>query len=353
MVQVHLFRPFSVNDLLDAVPAHGQGRLPCSIARKEPGARRRAALPGCRHGVRRGRGQQPPPLDAAHPRRPVRPLVEGIHAGDGEGGLRQPRRRSPRRTTSRSASHDDVSHTSLRVRPGVHHRGQGRRRLHLLRPGRRRHRRGQQELDQDHRRGDVRATRRGSSSTTRRSRDPGRPRTCASGPGRSGPPTSCSARASSHATSSQFIERVEHAARGRRRRGVPAEQPVRPRRGLGPAAAHDAERHHPQADPLLRDRCRHGRDRRGHGRAHQHDHADLLLRDLGRAAARRSHPQDQGRHRGHLRQEGPRARREELRGGGPHARAPARGEAPDGRRRARGRPRPPCRSHAPAVRAER
>ena len=53
VVQVHLFRPFSVNALLDAVPAHGEGdRGARSHARSR--ARRRAALPGRRHGLRRG-----------------------------------------------------------------------------------------------------------------------------------------------------------------------------------------------------------------------------------------------------------------------------------------------------------
>ncbi len=42
--------------------------------------------------------------------------------------------------------------------------------------------------------------------------------------------------------------------------------------------------------------------RRRHGRPHQHDHADLLLRDLRRAAARGGHRPDQAGHREDLRQ---------------------------------------------------
>ena len=47
----------------------------------------------------------------------------------------------------------------------------------------------------------------------------------------------------------------------------------------------------------------------GHARPDQHHHADLLLRDLGRAAARAGDRQDQGRDREDLRQEGRRGRR--------------------------------------------
>jgi Pyruvate/2-oxoacid:ferredoxin oxidoreductase gamma subunit len=56
----------------------------------------------------------------------------------------------------------------------------------------------------------------------------------------------------------------------------------------------ECQRHRARARPqALDDRRRQGRPRRRHGRAHQHDHADLLLRALGRAAARRGDPRDQ------------------------------------------------------------
>ena len=44
-----------------------------------------------------------------------------------------------------------------------------------------------------------------------------------------------------------------------------------------------------QAAALLRDRRLRRRAKRGHGQPHQHDHADLLLRDLRRPAARAGH----------------------------------------------------------------
>jgi pyruvate-ferredoxin/flavodoxin oxidoreductase len=49
----------------------------------------RAALPGRRHGARPGLRQWRAGDAAAHDRRPVRPIVEGFHAGDGESGVRR------------------------------------------------------------------------------------------------------------------------------------------------------------------------------------------------------------------------------------------------------------------------
>ena len=72
---------------------------------------------------------------------------------------------------------------------------------------------------------------------------------------------------------------------GRAGRGLPAEQPVRPRRGLGPPAGRGAGGHHRKAASA----ARHRRQQRGgddrHGTPHQHDHADLLLRAERRPAA--------------------------------------------------------------------
>ena len=93
---------------------------------KEPGSRRRAAVPGRRDGARRARRDRRPAVDAAGHRRPVRPVLEGVRPGDGQGRLRRaregaaeeplhgrdrrrrlahvpgrrPRRSPPRRTTS-------------------------------------------------------------------------------------------------------------------------------------------------------------------------------------------------------------------------------------------------------------
>ena len=112
----------------------------------------------------------------------------------------------------------------------------------------------------------------------------------------------------------QFVERVDMLGEATDGAVFLLNSPFGPERRLGRAAAHDAGGAHPQAHPALRHRRRHGGGRRGHGRPHQHHHADLLLRDLRRAAARRGDRTDQGRHRGDLRRKGHGARRAEFRG---------------------------------------
>ncbi len=82
---------------------------------------------------------------------------------------------------------DDVSHTSLDVRPGVQHRSRRRRPLRLLRARLRRHRRREQELGEDHRRVDAALLAGATSSTTRRSPARRPSRTSASARGRSAP----------------------------------------------------------------------------------------------------------------------------------------------------------------------
>ena len=179
-----------------------------------------------------------------------------------------------------------MSRTPASTTTRVRHRGGRRRRLHFLRPRRRRHRRREQELDQDHRRGDA-GLRAGllrlRLEEVRLAHDH---RTCASGRSRSGRPISFSGPV--HRLPSVPVRRARrHARRGDRRRGVPAQQPLRSGRGLGRAAANDAGGDHPQTHPLyVIDADRVAIDA-GHGRPDQHDHADLLLRDLRRAAARR------------------------------------------------------------------
>ncbi len=68
---------------------------------------------------------------------------------------------------------------------------------------------------------------------------------------------------------------------------------VRPGRGLGPPAAHGAAADHRQEAEVLRDRRLRGGHEDRHGRPHQHHHADLLLRHQRRAAARGGHRRHQ------------------------------------------------------------
>jgi pyruvate-ferredoxin/flavodoxin oxidoreductase len=88
VVKVRLFRPLSVEHLLAALPATatlGGG------ARSHQGAgrERRSALAGDHDGAGRRGGQRRARDAAAADRRPLRPGVEGVHAGDGAGGVRR------------------------------------------------------------------------------------------------------------------------------------------------------------------------------------------------------------------------------------------------------------------------
>ena len=85
-----------------------------------------------------------------------------------------------------------------------------------------------------------------------------------------------------------FLERTDVLDVGRARRHLPAQQPLRRRRGLGRACrGRCRSRSSSKRLRLLRGR-RHARRARGRARrADQHRHADLLLRHLRRPAARR------------------------------------------------------------------
>ena len=148
--QVRLYRPFPAQALVEALPATVRQRR---RARPDEGARldRRAALP--RHGrgadrvVRRRRAGG----DAAGRRRPLRPVLEGVHAGHG--------RRRVRRARARAAAapvHDRHQRRRLRHEPRLRrvarHRAARDGARDLLRPRLGRDGRREQEHDQDPRR---------------------------------------------------------------------------------------------------------------------------------------------------------------------------------------------------------
>ncbi len=144
-------------------------------------------------------------------------------------------------------------------------------------------------------------TPRATSSTTRRS--PGRRpcRTCASGPSRSERRIWSTRRASSAATSSGCSSAPRSWAAPRRGATLLLNFAASRRRGLGRAGPA-----HPGADPrqgdrAVRDRRRPDRPRGGTRRADQHRAADLLLRHLRGAGARRGDRPDQGGDRQELR----------------------------------------------------
>ena len=149
VVKVRLYRPFSVEHFVAALPptvkTH-RGARPHEGAGRD----RRAAVPRRR---RRAAARPDGRVDAARRRRPLRAVVEGVHAGDGQGGLRRAGEATADEPLHRRHRRRRDAHQP-RLRPGLLDRGAGRRCARVLRPRRRRHGRGEQELDQDHRRGD-------------------------------------------------------------------------------------------------------------------------------------------------------------------------------------------------------
>ena len=153
VLKVRLFRPFSMEHFVAALPDHGQEHR---RARPHQGAgrHRRAAVPGCGHRARR----------SVQPAEPIQASRRSSAAATGC------RRRNSRRRWSRRVfdelkkptpkNHftvgiiDDVTHTSLDFDPAFSTGTAGHGARHVLRPWRRRHGGRQQELHQDHRRRD-------------------------------------------------------------------------------------------------------------------------------------------------------------------------------------------------------
>ena len=115
----------------------------------------------------------------------------------------------------------------------------------------------------------------------------------------------------------------DQGARVRQARGdVPAQRPVRTRRGLGPPARRRPAPADRQGDRLLGDRCARGRRRGRDGQPDQHGHATVLLQARRHPAARGGHRADQGVRPEDVRQARRGRRRAQLRGHRPFARAP-------------------------------
>ncbi|MEZ5237259.1 MAG: hypothetical protein R2749_31885 [Acidimicrobiales bacterium] len=149
LVKVRLFRPFSVARFIDAVPPSVRAvavldrtKEPGSVGRTAPA--RRDQRPG------RRRAGRPPPGVAHRRGRPLRAVLQGVHARHGQGGVRRARRRAPEASLHRGHQrrrHPPVAprRRRLRRRAGRHHPRR------VLRSGLRRHRQQQQGDDQDHR----------------------------------------------------------------------------------------------------------------------------------------------------------------------------------------------------------
>ena len=190
-----------------------------------------------------------------------------------------------------------------RLRSGVLHRTGHRLPRHVLRPRIGRHGGRQQELDQDHRRRNRQLRPR----LLRVRLEEGRRRHGFAPslwldphpldlPHQQGPV---------HRLPPDGVPRALRppAERGDGRR-LPAQHADPGRSGLGLAAAPGPEGHHREEAALLCDRRLRRGQGHGHGHAHQHDHAGVLLRHLGRAAARGGDRADQEIHPLHLRSQG-------------------------------------------------
>ena len=200
VVQVRLYRPFPAAGAARGAARDRAHASPCSTGRR---SRARSASRSSSTWSRRWRRRRRrrAARHADDHRRPLRPLLEGVHAGDGRRRVRRARRASGRGAGSRSGStttspgRASPTTATLDIEPPDTVRavffglgsdgtvGANKNTIKIL--------------------GAERAcTPRATSSTTRRSRARRPSRTCASGRSRSAPPTSSSRRASSAATSS-------------------------------------------------------------------------------------------------------------------------------------------------------
>ena len=139
-------------------------------------------------------------------------VVEGVHAGDGQGGLRQPGGADAEESLHGRHQRRRVAHQP-RVRPGVRHPRQRTSSVACSTASARTERLARTRTRSRSSARRRPGTRRASSSTTRRSQDRGRRRTCGSGRGRFDRPTSCSVPASWPVTSSSSSSRSRCCAR--------------------------------------------------------------------------------------------------------------------------------------------
>jgi pyruvate/2-oxoacid:ferredoxin oxidoreductase alpha subunit len=219
---------------------------------------------------------------------------------------------------------DDVSHTSLEVDPAFSVEAPSVTRAVFYRTWRRRHCRRQQEQRKDHR-GGCRALHAG--VLRLRFAQIGRPDSVASALWAGADPCTLSDRFGR--LRRLPCVRVPGAsgciATCCAGRCFPPQQPVRRGRGVGPPPEVRATADHRQATALLRHRRVQSCTRGGSRRAHQHSVADLLLCNLRRAAARECNTAYQGSDPKELCRQRRGCGSQELRGGRRHARATARG----------------------------
>ena len=351
VAQVRLYRPFPARALLEALPASVR-RIAVLDRTKEPGS---IGEPLCLDVIAA--------LTEAHEdgQRVLPRVIGGRYGLSSKEFTPGHGRRGVRRARARAAPapvHDRHRRRRLRVEPALRrhagHRALRHRPSRLLRAGVGRNGRREQEHDQDP---GVRAAAARPGLLRVRLEEVGladrvapalRP---AADPGAVSRP----ARELRRLPPLRAARAARRARPGGPRRDAAAQLPARAGRGLGRAAAARAGADPRQAHRRLRDRRREDRTRRRPRRADQHRAADLLLRHLRRAAARRGDRPHQGRDREDVRQARPRGGRTQPGRGRPDAggAAPDRAARPGhghARAPARRSPRTPRSSSAPSPR---
>ena len=325
VVQVRLYRPFPARALLAALPA---SVAPVAVLdrTKEPGSLGEPLFLDVVAALAEAHADGERAVHAAGDRRPLRPVLEGVHAGHGRRGVRGAGPRAAAAPLHGRHQRRRLGHEPA-VRPVARHRAArtrcGRCSSASARTGRSAPTRTRSRSSAPRRTCTPRAT----SSTTRRSPARRRSRTCASGRSRSERRTWSRRPASSAATSFGLLERAEVLDRAAPGATLLLNAPHPPDEVWDALPAPGPGADPRQADRAVRDRRRPDRPRGRPGRAHQHRAADLLLRHLRRTAARRGDRQDQGGDRQDLRPPRRRGRRAKPGGGRPGARGPAPGRA--------------------------
>ena len=152
-LNVRLFRPVRADAFVGALPSTVRA-IAVLDRTKEPGAPGEPLYQDVVTALAERVAARRRPDDADGHRRTVRPRLEGVRPGDGQGGVRRAREATRRSITSPSASSTTSRTPRSRSTASFTTERRRRRASRVLRARRRRHGERQQELGQDHRRGD-------------------------------------------------------------------------------------------------------------------------------------------------------------------------------------------------------
>ncbi len=117
VLQVRLFRPFAADALCWRRCRQTVRAIAVLEQTKEPGAPASRCISTWSTTLAAGGRDRQARDHAAGDRRPLRAVVEGFHAGAGEGGVRRTWRKPEPRNSFTVGINDDVSHTSLALDP--------------------------------------------------------------------------------------------------------------------------------------------------------------------------------------------------------------------------------------------